>query len=72
MWFMLVSPTHRESVDCLLTTYWNMRDGRGVVREELPAPLYLPASFHSVHPFLGFFQTLGYSDSIGQIFFPTI
>lgn len=61
---MLASPTHRESVDCLLMINWNMRDDRGVVRQELPVPLYLTASFHSAQLSLGFYQTLGPVDSI--------
>lgn len=67
---MLAPPTHRESVDCLLMINWNMRDDRGVVRQELPAPLYLIASFHSAHLSLGFYQTLGHDDRIDQIFPP--
>lgn len=65
-------PTQRESVDCLLTTNWRMRDGRDVVRQGWSAPLYLTASFHSEHMALGFYWTLGHIDSIGQIFFPAI
>ena len=51
---------------------WKMRAGRNVVRQELFAPLYLAASFHSDHLSLVFYRALGHIDSIVPIFFPAM
>lgn len=60
---MPASPSPREIVDCLLTTNGNMRDDRAVVRQELPAPLYLASSFHSAQLSLGTLTALVKSSS---------